>query len=312
MKKFIKKFVLFLLCICISSGAFLLFFFKIISPQYDKHYQASIIDKVERLESIDSPKIILVGNSNLAYGIDSEMIQNELGMPVVNLGLHGELGNAFHENMAKLNIGEGDIVVVSHISYSDEGGLSNPELTWMTIENHTNLWRIVPAKDWPTLLIGLPSYILKASYYWITNEVENTVTDHNQRSMFNEYGDNIYPRDELTYRFVDGTVDLPEINEICINRLNEFDSFCKEKGASLVIAAYPIADCEFTPDKEEYTRFQTKLDEELDCEIISDFTDYFIPAELFYNTPYHLSNEGAEIRTKQLISDLKQYVEERK
>ena len=34
-------------------------------------------------------------------------------MQVVNLGLHGDLGNAYHEQIAKLNINEGDIVVVS-------------------------------------------------------------------------------------------------------------------------------------------------------------------------------------------------------
>ena len=50
---------------------------------------------------IEEPKIILIGNSNLAFGIDSEKIENSVGMPVVNLGLHGSLGNEFHESMAK-------------------------------------------------------------------------------------------------------------------------------------------------------------------------------------------------------------------
>ena len=309
MKRFVKKVLLFIFCVCALVSAFLVFFFTQISPQYTDNYQASIIDKVARLESLESPKIILVGNSNLVYGINSELIQEEMGMPVVNLGLHGGLGNMFHEDMAKLNIGEGDIVVVCHTSYADENQLENPELTWMTIENHRNLWNIVQPKDIGALLTGLPSYVLKTSYFWLTGQEDHTVNKHNQRKVFNEYGDNVYPRDKVLYKFTAGTVDVPEINQNCIGRLNEFDQYCDDRGADMVIAAYPIADCEFTPDEIEYIEFQNKLAQELECEIISDFTDYFISSELFYDTPYHLSSEGAVVRTQQLILDLKEYLE---
>ena len=63
-----------------------------LSPQYLGNYQASLIDKVERLESIEEPKIVLIGDSNLAFGIDSEKIEEGHGIPVVNMGLHGGFG----------------------------------------------------------------------------------------------------------------------------------------------------------------------------------------------------------------------------
>ena len=78
MKRFLKKVLLFIFCITALVSAFLVFFFTQISPQYTENYQASIIDKVARLESLESPKIILVGNSNLVYGINSELIQEEM------------------------------------------------------------------------------------------------------------------------------------------------------------------------------------------------------------------------------------------
>ena len=79
----------------------LFIFFYSVSCQYQDNYNASLLDKVERLNNIHEPKIVLLGNSNLAFGIDSQMIEDELNMPVVNMGLHGSLGNAFHEEMAK-------------------------------------------------------------------------------------------------------------------------------------------------------------------------------------------------------------------
>ena len=87
------------------------FFFRL-SPQYEHYYSASLIDKMERLDSIEEPKVVLIGNSNLAFGINSKMIEEKFGMPVVNMGFHGSLGNAFHEEMAKINITPGDIYVI--------------------------------------------------------------------------------------------------------------------------------------------------------------------------------------------------------
>ena len=104
--------------------------------------QASLIDKVQRLENLHEPKIVLIGDSNLAFGIDSEKIEEAFGMPVVNMGLHGGLGNAFHEEMTRLNVTEGDIYIICHCSYSDDGQLKNKELAWITLENHPSLWKI--------------------------------------------------------------------------------------------------------------------------------------------------------------------------
>lgn len=70
MKQFVEKIGVLLICtfglMVIING----FFLHYISPQYFYGYDASIIDKVNRAESISEPKIILVGNSNLAYGIN--------------------------------------------------------------------------------------------------------------------------------------------------------------------------------------------------------------------------------------------------
>lgn len=38
---------------------------------------------------------------------------------------------------------------------------------------------------------------------------------------------------------------------------------------------------------------------------ISDICDCFLPFTALCNTVYHLTSEGAEIRTRQLITDLK-------
>ncbi|MBD5105768.1 MAG: hypothetical protein HDT41_02120, partial [Lachnospiraceae bacterium] len=89
--KYKKELLFFLKCIILAILLFLLCF-VVIMPQYLQNNQASLIDKVKRLESIEGPKIVLVGNSNLPFGIVSEDMENALHMPVVNMGLHGGVG----------------------------------------------------------------------------------------------------------------------------------------------------------------------------------------------------------------------------
>lgn len=103
----IKKLIMLGLGVIMIISIIASFDYFIIGRQYNDNYDAVLIDKVDRLKSINEPKIILVGDSNVAFGMNSKKIEEELGMPVVNLGLHGALGNAFHEQIAKLNIGGG-------------------------------------------------------------------------------------------------------------------------------------------------------------------------------------------------------------
>jgi hypothetical protein len=55
------------------------------------------------------------------------MIEEALELPVVNLGGHGGLGLEFSLNMAKCNIQEGDIVIVS-CALLDSRGMRDSEL----------------------------------------------------------------------------------------------------------------------------------------------------------------------------------------
>ena len=140
MKKFIIKGFALILLVALMMLGVVAFHRYVIGSQYKYNYQAAIVDKIQRLESIDEPKIILVGNSNLAFGINSEIIQEKTGMPVVNLGLHASLGNKFHENIVKNHIGEGDVVVLCHTSYAGNNDeIDDYVLAWITYDWNDDL-----------------------------------------------------------------------------------------------------------------------------------------------------------------------------
>ena len=291
MKILLKK-VLLLFCLVFSLlGIYMVAFFFLIPPQYTQTFQGALLDKVDRLESIDTPKIILIGNSNLAFGMDSELLEKEIGMPVVNLGL---------------NINNGDIVVIAHSNYAD--GTLQKDLMWITIENHTEIIKILDLEQWLEISSALPDYVFNKTSLYCSGRGNKVEDSEYTRGAFNEYGDNICERKENKYKFKDGDIIVPQIDDKNIKEINELNDYCISNGAVLVIAGYPIADGKYTPSQKLYEDFQSELEKRVNCQVISNFTDYFYPYDSFYDTYLHLTNEGAEERTNQLILDLKKFI----
>ena len=54
-------------------------------------------------------------------------------------------------------------------------------------------------------------------------------------------------------------------------------------------------------------QFQKELEEVLKCDLISDYTDYMYDYDCFLDTQHHLLSEPAADRTRQLISDLREW-----
>ncbi|MBQ6450650.1 MAG: SGNH/GDSL hydrolase family protein [Solobacterium sp.] len=315
MKRFIRTIAVFLLTLVLLVSGLCAVFFALVPPEYERIYTQAMVDKVARLHATEGPRIVLVGNSNLAFGINSPEIEETFGIPVVNMGMHGGFGNAFDEQVCTLDVHEGDIYVIAHNTYSDDDMIPNPELVWMTIENYPELHQLIRRKDYMNMARAFPRYAFKATVKWVREQISGheVIVDGTDgfmsRAAFNEYGDDVYPRPENDFLFTEGSVPLPQINDLCVNRLNALNAELVQKGARMVIAAYPIGDGEFTPAREEYEAFQKELAERLDAEVISDFTDYFYDYSLFFDSNLHLTDAGAEMRTQQLIQDLKKVIQ---
>lgn len=309
MKLFIKEILAFLFVLVMFFTFIVSFDALVINNQYSETYQAMAIDKIARLKSIKEPKIILAGNSNVVFGFDSEKIEKELGMPVVNMGLHGGLGNAFLERMGTLTVNEGDIVIISHLSYDDDDKISDPALAMITLEWNKEVWPAVRLKDVPCLVRAYPQYFLRAFKLWSNITKQTDDGSVYKRDNGNKYGD-ILIDSESKMDFSKSGVNIPGINDVCIKRINRLNSEIKKRGATLLVAAYPIADGEYTPAKENYLNFEKELKEALDCDVISDFSNHFIPYEYFYDTQFHLTGKGAEIHTDTIIKELKAWMAE--
>lgn len=314
MKKFIKNILILLLIIIFIFVLIAIIDCKIIRKNYTNDYQRSVTDKIKRLKKISSPKIILVGDSNLTFGINSKMIEESLNMPVVNLGLHAGMGNPFNENLAKIKINENDIVIISHVSYDDEDDIVDTYLAWKTINYEKDVFRVIRPKDYLKLITSYPNYIRESIIPLLSGEynTEDYKKRVYRRDAFNEYGD-VVIRNEINQMdpdvfFKNENMSIPKVGDKTIKRINKLNEYVKEKHATLLVASYPIAYGEYSDyTKEDIEKFNQELKNKLDCEVISNFTEYMYPYDYFYDTKYHLTDTSKDIRTSQLITDLINY-----
>ena len=134
MKKFnLIKFAALLLAALVPAIA-LIAAGALIPAQYELTFLGALAPKYERLNAIEEPKVILVGGSSTAFGLDSALLEESVGMPVVNFGLYATLGTKLMLDLSRDGIGEGDIVVLApEIDAQTLSLYFNAESTWQAV-----------------------------------------------------------------------------------------------------------------------------------------------------------------------------------
>jgi hypothetical protein len=180
------------------------------------------------------------------------------------------------------------------------------DLAWITIENY-GLWHLVPKECRSEMLKALPHYAFRVLGRWITRTGNKPRDGVYSIDSFNEYGDVVFPRPESVQGPIQQSAHPSAVGEPA-DLINEYAAWCAERGAVCVVAGYPILRGQvIPPPPPAYDQFDAELREKLDCEVISVSRDYFMDQSYFYDTYYHLTDEGVAIRTEQLIEDLRNW-----
>jgi len=311
MRYFILKSGLFILSLFILYAAT----WYVVTPEQRElgnDYMAAMIDKHERADQIGSPKIVIAGGSNIAFNIDSERVQDELKMPVVNLGLNVGLGLNFILEELKDISSENDVVFLFMTYFEDLDGLY--ALRKHTIEHYSQ------ARIYHQFSLNQEMVIhTRNTRNNLRNKIVSTILGSNRqnepefmgdesiykRNNFNEFGDfeghhelepasDLDQRFEFQYQFWKG-----------IEPLNSFSAWADENDITVyyVFPAYPIT--EFQKNKSVIKKYEHDLRQHLQMEILGNPETFLFEEEYFYDTVYHLTWEGREIRTNLFLNLLK-------
>lgn len=305
MQKFLAKTFLFLgtlalVCFC--------FVFILPDPVGEYSYLNELSRKEARVADLPGDRIILVGGSNLAYGINSPLIESAIGMPVINMGLHAGLGLRYQIESIMPYVHKGDIVVLVPEYSQFDGTVShgNDALAEAILERPGFIGRIrkLDISVICNVFRMLPRYgaqkMLKWCRFWTWDKYKINA----ESLKYNEQGDFVGHWGE--------SGGSKPLNIIQMNALNLDDvryAACKvaklkEKGVRVRI--FPPA--YWVKAFEKNKSIIIEISKALSLASIpfeADPCRYVYPTEMMYDSSYHLCGKAVKNRTRKLIEDLR-------
>ena len=283
----------------------------LLPPAYSNTFVGALDEKVERLSSIDGKKTVVIGGSSVAFGLDSALMEEYLGMPVVNFGLYAAIGTKAMLDLSLPHIGEGDIVVLAPETDAQTFSLYfDGKTMWKAIDDAPSLFWDLRGDSKKEMLGGLYAHAMeKLSVYRTAPQDPEGV--YNSKS-FNEYGDVAYPRpynvmpmyyDPNTPILLDSSI----VSDDFLAYLNEYIALCEKRGATVYFSFAPMNAAALGADTTEESKlaFVDYLKKNIRCEQISMIDSYILDPAYFYDTNYHLNDAGVTLRTKTLIEDIR-------
>jgi hypothetical protein len=310
MKKFLFK-----------AAAFVLLQLSIFVPfwhpemPHDNNYLAATIEKHHRLQTTPSPRLILIGGSNLAFGINSDSLEQELGLPVVNMGLTANLGVRFMLNEAERKIGRGDIVILSleHNILADAGS----ELT------EAQILEVRPASMVFFRAAELKHLIDHYGLSIVGGVLRRSLLPGSQRELDDEKSvykrQSFNPSGSFTGHYGKGSkrgplqvLSIPKMSADIREKIQEFARHCRERNALCFYTCPPYPAAQLSRGQCEINENLAQLKEIPDLIVLDSPCDHAYPPELFYDTCYHLTEQGAYERTRTLALELRSLLNSRR
>lgn len=296
MKRFIVRILIFVVLLAIYLA------WQVITIDiHPSNYMQGYRLKCELLENTESPRIIFVGGSNLAFGLDSKRIEDSLKINVVNYGLHAGIGLIFMLDDVSGYVRQGDILVIAPEYNHFYESINIETFTYVQAIAHWKKLHLLDFYQWMKLMKGLP--VLFA--YTSPSSPHEGVYSY---SSFNEYGDVVghwgkEGKGDLIV--IPKVIDVPfdkKFGKYFLRKVNELDEKCK------VVVIPPI--CRETA----YQVMKNNIDE------IADFLEqgshpfivhpceHVLPDEYAYDTDYHMNYKGVQKYTSFVIEELKPIV----
>lgn len=283
-------------------------------------YAKVTIDKHARL-AMDAPtKMVFVGGSNLSYGLDSAVVERELKVHVVNMGLNAHLGLRFMLDEIKAELRPGDIVVLSpeyEVFFQPVDGFGMDLLALVKVRpsaiRYLKTW-----SQWRS--------VLKATQIAAQEKLERVIraavgrprqvkpqvafkTRMETRAGSNEYGDMI---NHLGVQWPfplwrDRGLESRDFREDGVQLLVTFEREMRDRGVHVLYVHPPVSRSYYDDEKAAIEHAHERLRDRMPFEIAAPIR-YAYPDGMFFDMVYHLNGEGRARRTQQIIGDLRDHL----
>lgn len=300
------------LALLLSMPAALLAWGFGLPAQYGETFMGELNCKVELLKAASGPRIILVGGSGVAFGVDSALMERELpGYAVVNFGMYAALGTTVMLDLSEPYIREGDIVIL--IPEQQAQTLSeyfDPSVMWQGLDGAFDLLTRLPMDKLGRLAGTFPEFAGQKFSYAVQGKPPRPQGVY-RRDSFNERGDITSPlcaQNEMPGGYDANTpirFDPDMVTEGFARRVRDYARAVTEKGAVLWYGFCPMNARAVESTAEEIDAFYEALQKTLGLPLAGDPHDFILEAEWFYDTNFHPNSSGKTVYTRELVRAVK-------
>lgn len=280
-------------------------------PVYDDTYLGELKYKVRLLDETPGPRIILVGGSALAFGVDSALIEEQLpDYHVVNFGMYAALGTTVMLDLARESLRPGDLVIlVPEQQTQTLSDFFDPERMWQALDGEFSLLTRLSSRYWEQLVAAFPAFAGGKMGYHLKQSLPQTEGVYS-RASFNAWGDLENARchgnvmvsglDPNTPIRFDEEMVTPEF----LTAVQEFAAYGESLGARVCYGLCPM-NAAAVEGHGDAAGFYDALAQKLDIPILGDPEQFILESGWFYDTNFHLNTSGKVVYTRQLIRGIK-------
>jgi len=286
----------------------------------DDNYLAAVLEKDRLIRTTPSPKIILVGGSNLAFGIDSRMIRDSLNVNVVNMGLYAKLGLRYMLAQVKPYVRPHDVLIIVpeydqfYGKFSEGDNTLNTALLYAPadrIGDFIKSYSVIDVVLRPRmenvrrgfLQATADAFGVKSKYF-----PPDTNAVYNRRS-FDQYGDMMSHLGRKSMNpdsiYVGKLPPASEFNKRTIDDLNDIGDAARVRGAHAYFLFPSYIDRSYTINAGGIAWLERRLVKDMRIPILGTPKDFVYPSNWFFDTRYHLNQLGRGPRTVKMIEILR-------
>ena len=291
-------------CILLAAGLTL--------PQlYQESYYAELVPMTDRLERTEGKKLVLVGGSNIAFGVDGNLLEQLLrdkgfDYTVCPYGFYAAVGTDAMLSLSACTLKAGDVIVLAIEPSND---------TFTPYFGATAFLKAAEGR--PDLIIRLDAgqrvqvagnlipyiqeklSIIRSGIYPSAEGVYAKNAFDNNCTMIYDRPGNRMSLGYDTAVLID--LDAVSIDPAFAERINSYIRLAREKGADVCLSFSPM---NRSAVRGSLPDFFAMLNQVFDCRIISDPGRYVLDSGWFYDSNFHLNSAGQAVRTCLLAEDL--------
>lgn len=318
MKKPIRSIIISILLLCLLPCILLTAAFSL-PAYYQEAYYAELPAMFHRLQQAQGPRLIVIGGSNVAFGLNGEQLENSLAdqgyhYTVCPFGLYAAVGTSAMLDLTAGELRQGDLIVLALEPTIETLSTYFGATSFLKCAESSADLLLHVSRNKQAALIGNAIPYLQERWAIRTSGIVPIADGVYAKASFNDRCDMIYDRAGNTMALGYDTANPIDLNALTIEdafveQLRNFCRLAEKRGAAVVLSFSPINKLALTDASEAAVqRYFDLCNTMIPCSMISDPHHYIMESGWFYDNNVHLNTSGAALRTMLLSEDILSYL----